>query len=654
VSTPAPPRENDEAEPVATALLATPRHRFREVERPRGRRLAALSLAALGVVYGDIGTSPLYALRECFHPVHGLAPTPEAVLGILSLIFWALVLVVTVKYVVFVMRLDNRGEGGIMALLALVLATRRTRRRPRRSLFVALGLFGAALLYGDGIITPAISVLGAVEGLGVAAPGLEAYVPGLAVAILLALFALQPRGTARIGGLFGPIMLVWFVTIAALGVAGIARAPEVLAAVNPGYGLGLFVEHGWAGFLVLGAVVLAVTGAEALYADLGHFGARPIRLAWLGLVFPALVLNYFGQGALVLRRPDAAASPFYLLAPEWFRSPLLLIATLAAIVASQALISGAFSLTQQAIQLRYAPRMAIVHTSRREIGQIYLPAVNHLLAAGCVLVVLAFRSSSALGAAYGIAVTGTMAITTLLFSVMARDRWGWPWWAAGLATGLFLVVDLAFFGANLVKVERGGWVPLVLAAGLYTVMETWNRGTRLVTRRLDGAAVPLDEFIAAVRRRPPARVPGTAVILTHDVAGAPLVLQHHLRHNKALHERVVLLSVLVEAVPEVDDSTRVESEAREEGFFQVRARYGFMERANVPAIVRRCCRDLKVDPGEVTYIVSRARLVPTGPMPMMRWRKRLFAFMARNAAAATDFFHIPPHQVVELGAHVEF
>jgi KUP system potassium uptake protein len=645
---------NEDAEPVATALLARPRHPYRDVEHPRGRRLAALSLAALGVVYGDIGTSPLYALRECFNPARGLRPTPEAVLGVLSLIFWALVVVVTVKYVVFIMRLDNRGEGGIMALLALVLATRRTRRRPRRALFVGLGLFGTALLYGDGIITPAISVLSAVEGLEVAAPGLEAYVPALAVAILIALFALQHRGTARVGGLFGPIMLIWFATIAALGVAGIARAPQVLVAVNPGYGLRLFAEHGWTGFLVLGAVVLAVTGAEALYADLGHFGARPIRLAWLGLVFPALVLNYFGQGALVLRQPETAASPFYRLAPAWFRSPLLLLATLAAIVASQALISGAFSLTQQAIQLRYAPRMTVVHTSRREIGQVYVPLVNRLLAAGCVLVVLAFRSSSALGAAYGIAVTGTMAITTLLFYVMARDRWGWPRGAAWLVAGLFLFVDAAFLGANLVKVEHGGWVPLVLAAGLYVVMETWNRGARLVTRRLDGAAVPLDEFIAAVRRRPPARVPGTAVILTHDVGGAPLVLQHHLHHNKALHERVVLLSVLVEGVPEVDDATRVESETLPEGFFRVRARYGFMERANVPAVVRRCCRDLRVDPGEVTYMVGRARLVPTGPMPMMRWRKGLFAFMARNAAAATDFFHIPPEQVVELGARIEF
>jgi KUP system potassium uptake protein len=620
----------------------------------RGRRLAALSLAALGVVYGDIGTSPLYALRECFNPAHGLPPTPEAVLGVLSLVLWALLVVVTVKYVLFVVRLDNRGEGGIMALLALVLATRRTRRRPHRTLVAGLALFGAALLYGDGVITPAISVLGAVEGLEVAAPALGGHAAPLAVAILLALFALQRRGTARVGALFGPVMLAWFVTIAALGVGGIARAPEVLAAVNPAHGGRLLVEHGWAGFLVLGAVVLAVTGAEALYADLGHFGARPIRLVWLGLVLPALVLNYLGQGALILRQPDAAPSPFYLLAPPWFRAPLLLIATLAAVIASQALISGAFSLTQQAIQLRYVPRMAIVHTSREEVGQVFLPLVNGLLAAGAVAVVLGFGSSSALSAAYGIAVTGTMAVTTVLLYVMARDRWEWPRWRAGLVAGLFLVVDAAFLGANLVKVEHGGWVPLVLAAGLWVVMDTWNRGARLVTRRLDGAAVPLDEFIAAVRRGRPPRVPGTAVFLTHDVTGAPLVLQHHLRHNKVLHERVVLLAVLVEEVPVVAEASRVESEALPEGFFRVRARIGFMERASVPAIVRRCCRDLRVDPGEVTYVMGRARLVPTGPTPMVRWRKRLFAFMARNAAAAPDFFAIPPSQVVELGARIEF
>src|SRR5262245_662873 len=616
-----PARPTSEAgdESVATTLFPVRRHFTGEAPGPNGRRLAALSLAALGVVFGDIGTSPLYAFRECFHPDHGIAAAPAAVYGVLSLIVWALILIVSVKYVAFIMRLDNHGEGGILALLALVQRTQRRGGRPQRALVVGLGLFGAALLYGDGVITPAISVLSATEGLEIASPGFEPYVVPTALVILFALFMLQRRGSARVGSIFGPIMVVWFATIAALGVVEIAQAPEVLGAINPWHGVRFLGAHGAAGFLVLGAVVLAVTGAEALYADLGHFGRTPIRLVWFVAVFPALVLNYFGQGALVLRAPEAVQNPFYLLAPAWFRYPLLVIATLAAIVASQALISGAFSLTHQAIQLRYCPRLTVVHTSRMEIGQVYVPAVNSALMVACLLVVLGFRSSSNLGAAYGIAVTGTMAITTVLFYLIARSRWHWSMAHAGAIAGLFLVVDLAFFAANIVKIERGGWMPLVIAGAAFLLMETWKQGGRLLTATLDRGAVPLDGFLAEIARTRPVRVPGTAVYLTHATTTVPLVLLHHYRHAAVLHERIVLLSVIVEEIPEVDDRTRVRSEALSDGFYRVRATYGFMERADVPAIVRRCCRDLDVAAGDVTYYLGRARLVPTGPMPMMRW-----------------------------------
>jgi KUP system potassium uptake protein len=622
-------------------------------EKDGPRRLAALSLAALGVVYGDIGTSPLYAFRECFNPQHGLAPTAAAVYGVLSLISWSLILIVSMKYVVFIMRLDNRGEGGILALLALVLLTRRRDRSPQRRVFLAIGLFGAALLYGDGVITPAISVLGATEGLEIAAPGFAPYVVPASAVILVGLFLVQHRGTARVGGIFGPVMLAWLVTIAVLGAVEIARVPEILAALNPWYGARLLAEHGWRGFLALGAVVLAVTGAEALYADMGHFGRTPIRLAWFALVFPALVLNYFGQGALLLRSPEAVRNPFYLLAPSWFQYPLLVIATLAAIIASQALISGAFSLTRQAVQLRFSPRLTVVHTSRSEAGQVYVPAVNRALMVGCLLIVFAFQSSSALGAAYGIAVTGTMAITTLLFYVIARDRWGWSRWRAVGVAGIFLAIDLAFLGANAVKIGDGGWVPLAIAGGMFILMETWNRGSRLLTGVLSRAAIPLDEFIAELERVPPPRVPGTAVFLTNEVEGAPLVLQHHLRHNKALHERVILLSVVTEEIPEVDDERRMASESLPQGFYRVRVHYGFMEHPDVPEIVAHCCDHVAVDPEQTTFYLGRTHVVPTGRGPMMAWRKRLFHLMARNGASVTDFFKIPPNRVVELGAQIE-
>ncbi len=621
---------------------------------PTGWRLATLSLTALGIVYGDIGTSPLYALRECFNPEHGLAVRPDTVFGVLSLIVWSLILVVSVKYLLVIMKLDNDGEGGILALLALMLLTRRRRQQGRGGVLVALGLFGAALLYGDGVITPAISVLSAAEGLEVAAPAFKPYVVPATVVILFLLFFFQSRGTARVGGVFGPIMIVWFTTIGVLGGVEIVRSPIILAAFNPWHGLRFLFEHGTAGFLVLGAVVLAVTGAEALYADMGHFGRKPIRLVWFGFVLPALLLNYFGQAALLLSAPEAVQNPFYLLAPPALLYPLVIISTLATIVASQALISGAFSLTQQCVQLRYSPRVTIVHTSRSEAGQIYVPEVNWALMVGCLLLVLGFESSSALGAAYGIAVTGTMAITTLLFYAIARRRWAWSRWQAGAVAGGFLVIDLAFLGANLVKVEHGGWVPLVIASGVYLLMTTWNRGNELFTNLLANQAIPIDRFIDQVAQSRPPRVPGTAVFLTPNVQGAPLVLQHHLRHNKVLHQNVLLLSIVTDEVPEVAENTRIESETLREGFHRVRAHYGFMERPDVQHVVAVCCERGVGDPEQTTYYLGRSRLLPTGPSPMMRWRKRLFSFMARNAGSITDFFNIPPNRVVELGARLEF
>ena len=606
-------------------------------------------MTALGVVYGDIGTSPLYAFRACFNTEYALSPTIPTVYGVLSLIVWSLILVVSVKYIAFVMRLDNRGQGGIVALLALL------RQRRRRGLLTALGLFGAALLYGDGIITPAISVLSAAEGLEIATPAFKPYVLPSTLLILFLLFFFQKYGTARVGGVFGPIMLAWFGTIATLGVLEIVRGPAILRALSPWYGVQFLLDHGTAGFLVLGAVVLVVTGAEALYADMGHFGRTPIRLAWFTLVLPALLLNYFGQGALVLRVPDAVQNPFYLLAPRSLLYPIVAIATLATVVASQALISGAFSLTQQCVQLHYSPRVSIIHTSRSAMGQIYIPEVNTALMIGCLLLVLGFESSDALGAAYGVAVTGTMTITTVLFYAIARQRWHWSaLWASALA-GAFLAIDLAFFGANIVKLTRGGWVPLAIGGGVFLLMSTWNRGTELFRGYLSQAAVPMDRFLEEVERAKPPRVRGTAVFLTPNVDGAPLVLQRHLRYNKALHEEIILLSIITEEVPEVEHDKRVTIEALPQGFHRARAYYGFMERSDVQEIVA-ICRDLgiKAEPEETTYYLGSAQLLSTGPAAMMRWRKRLFSFMARNASAATDFFNIPPNRVVELGTRIEF
>ncbi len=619
-----------------------------------GRRaLASTALAALGVVYGDIGTSPLYALKECFAPEYGLAPTASNVLGVLSLIFWSLNFVVSLKYLTFIMEADNRGEGGIMALLALL--------RPRRRrggvlpLLTGIGLFGAALLYGDGVITPAISVLGAVEGIAVAAPQIPPWVvPIVSSAILVALFMFQRRGTARVGAVFGRVMVAWFTSIALLGVHGILRHPEVLAAVNPWHAIDFFLRDGLRGFLILGAVVLVVTGGEALYADMGHFGKRPIRLAWFAVVLPALVLNYFGQGALLLDQPSAAVNPFYSLVPGWALYPMVAIATAAAVVASQALISGAFSLTRQAVQLGYCPRVTIRHTSQTEIGQIYLPGVNRLLGVACVLLVLTFRSTNHLASAYGIAVTGTMTITTILFCVVARDRWLWPRWRVLAVGGLFLSVDLAFLGANIIKIAKGGWFPILIALGVYLVMTTWKRGRQIVAKILSDSSLPMDLFLSDIARRQPPRVPGTAVFMTSNPTGVPVVLLHHLKHNKVLHQTVVIMSIEGEEIPQVPADERVTVEVLGDGFYKVVGRYGFMETPDVPALLASVERHgLRARPGETSFYLGRETLLPGGPAKLAVWRKILFIVMARNAQSATAFFNLPPNRVLELGAQIQ-
>jgi KUP system potassium uptake protein len=601
-------------------------------------------------------------MRECFKLEHGLAPAPNNVYGVLSLIVWSLIVIVSIKYIIFIMRADNNGEGGILALLALILQKqRRDADSFRRKTIIALGLIGAALLYGDGVITPAISVLSAVEGLEVVAPQSRHLVLPLTVAILAGLFFFQQHGTAKVGRIFGPVMVVWFATIGGLGLAEILQAPQVLAAANPLYGVEFFLRHGHAGFVLLGAVVLAVTGAEALYADMGHFGKRPIRLAWFLLVLPALLANYFGQGALILRDPANAVNPFYLLAPSALQYPLIALATIAAIIASQALISGAFSLTQQSVQLGYSPRVQIVHTSQSETGQIFVPEVNRALGLGCILVVLMFRSSSALAAAYGIAVTGTMTITTILFYVLARSHWQWSVWRAGALAAFFLIIDLAFFSANMLKIVQGGWVPLVIALGIFTLMTTWQRGRLIVRSLLVDASIPLEVLLRDLgdentdKRFKPPRVPGTAVFLASESKDAPLVLLHHLKHNKVLHENVVLLSIVSAQVPEVPIAERIEVMCFPHNFARVKAKYGFMQTPNVPEILALAAeRGIVAKPSETTFYLGRENLIPTGNKPLARWRKRLFIFMQRNARPATEFFGIPPNRVVELGAQMEF
>ncbi|MFL5391924.1 MAG: potassium transporter Kup [Myxococcales bacterium] len=624
--------------------------------RKANRQLLGLALGALGVVYGDIGTSPLYALREAFHSHggHALEVNHDNILGLLSLVFWALIIVISVKYLLFVMRADNRGEGGILALMALVPPKLRDVQGGRWAL-LAMGLFGAALLYGDGMITPAISVLSAVEGLHVATPFFDRAVVPITLAILVGLFLIQRKGTAGIGAVFGPVMLLWFTTLAVLGLMWSLRQPEVFSAVNPAYAFKFFLINRWTGFLTLGAVTLVVTGGEALYADMGHFGRRPIQLAWFTMVLPCLLLNYFGQGALLLRRPEAVANPFYLLAPRWALYPLLILATLAAIVASQALISGVFSLAQQAVQLGFSPRTTIVHTSAREHGQIYVPQINKLLMVGTLLIVAGFKSSGALGAAYGIAVTGTMAITTLLFAVVARTRWGWPLWRVVALATFFFVFDFAFLGANALKIVQGGWVPLAIATGVLTLMTTWKVGRERLYEIMKGRSLPIELLLSEIERRPPPRVAGTAVFLTSDAEGASVVLLHHLKHNKALHEQVVLLSVKPADVPYVEGEERVTVKPLGQGFFRVVIRSGFMETPDVPELLALGAEHgLRTKLMETSYYLGREQLIPAGTAKMAGWRKKLFVLMSRNAQSAARFFGLPSNRVVELGAQIEF
>ncbi len=624
----------------------------REEKLPRAK-LIALGLTALGIVYGDIGTSPLYAVRACFAGTRTVALDRPDILGVLSLIFWSLVIVISVKYLLYVMRADNRGEGGILALMALVHPGERDFGRSRRIL-VGLGLFGAALLYGDGTITPAISVLSAVEGLDVATTSLSSYVVPITVAILIGLFALQRRGTAGIGAIFGPVMLLWFTVLATLGVRGIMGDPSVLAALLPTHAIAFFAHAGWRGYAVLGTVFLVVTGGEALYADMGHLGKRPIRSAWFVVVLPALLLNYFGQGALLLRDPDALVNPFYRLAPGWALWPLVGLATLATVIASQAVVSGAFSLTRQAIQLGYCPRLPILHTSKEEIGQVYVPAVNGLLLIFTVALVLGFRHSTNLAAAYGMAVSTTMVITTVLAWVVARDQWHWPWGVVLVISLVFLAIDLAFLGANLLKVTQGGWFPLLIAAIIFILMTTWQQGRRSVSRRLGEGKVELDKFLDSEAVRGLPRVPGVAVFLTGTSTGTPTALRQHVRHNKVLHETVVLLTVVVRNVPHIGGENRVTIKDRGHGIFRVIGVVGYLDSPSVPEILRRCReQEMKIDPNQVSYYVGREITIPTSWHGFSLWRGRLYAFMDRNAQPITTFFQIPHHRVIEIGTEVE-
>ncbi len=615
--------------------------------RPSPRYLLTLALGALGVVYGDIGTSPLYALRESL--AHGLNPTPETVLGLLSLIFWSLALVISLKYVTFVLRADNGGEGGILALTAL-LTPFKLRRGSTRWLLILLGIFGTALLYGDGIITPAISVLSAVEGLELALPTLTPYVVPIAIVILILLFLIQPRGTGAVGQLFGPIMIVWFLTLAVLGVIHIADNPSVLAGLSPGYAVGFFVTHGWQGFLVLGSVFLVTTGGEALYADMGHFGKRPIRLAWFALVLPALLLNYFGQGALVLEHPEFADNPFYRMAPAWALLPLVVLSTLATIIASQALISGAFSLSMQAMRLGYTPRLNIRHTSAQERGQIFVPTINWLLMVACIGLVLGFRESSNLAAAYGIAVSLTMIITTLLFIVLVQKVWNWPGYVVIPLALLFLSIDAAFLTANLFKIPQGGWFPLVIGVIVFTQLTTWKRGTALVTQRLREGSLEIGTFLQQLTKNPPKRVPGIAVFMTRNINAVPPALLSNLKYNHVLHQTTVLLDVVTEDVPRVQQAERTQVKPLEQGFYQVSLHFGFMEVSDVPKTLAKIVHeDICFDPECTNYFLGSQTLFATTHPGMALWRERLFIAMYRNAGSAIDYFKLPPERVMEVG-----
>ncbi|HDS1679099.1 TPA: potassium transporter Kup [Pseudomonas putida] len=616
-------------------------------------RSLGLLVAAVGVVYGDIGTSPLYTLKEVFTGGYGVPVNHDGVLGILSLILWSLLWVVSFKYVMFILRADNQGEGGTMALTAL--ARRATAAYPRlRALMVVCGLIGASLFYGDSMITPAVSVLSAVEGMGLAFEGIDHWVVPISLVVLVALFLVQKHGTDKIGKLFGPIMVVWFLALAALGAHGISQSPEVLKAFNPGWAVNFFIVHPGMGVAILGAVVLALTGAEALYADMGHFGRKPIARAWFALVLPALVLNYFGQGAILLQNPEAARNPFYLLAPGWALLPMVGLATMATVIASQAVISGAFSLTRQAIQLGYIPRMQIQHTSSDEQGQIYIGAVNWTLMVGVVLLVIGFESSGALAAAYGVAVTGTMLMTTILVSAVMLLLWKWPPVLAVPILVGFLVVDGLFFAANVPKIVQGGAFPVLAGGVLFLLMSTWKRGKQILVERIDEGGLPLPVFISSIRVQPPHRVEGTAVFLTARADAVPHALLHNMLHNQVLHSQVVLLTVVSEDRPRVPEQDRFEVEAYGDGFFRVLLHFGFMDEPDVPAALKLCHLDeLDFSPMRTTYFLSRETVIASRLEGMSRWRGNLFAFLLKNANGNLRFFNLPLNRVIELGTQVE-
>ena len=617
-----------------------------------GKRLAALALAALGVVYGDIGTSPLYAMKEVFAGNHPIPVSEANLFGALSLFFWALILVVSVKYVMFIMRADNRGEGGIMALIALAL--RDVQGKPGQAKTVAIvGILGAAMFYGDGMVTPAISVLAAVEGLEVAAPGLHAYVIPVTLLVLFALFFVQKSGTGKMGIAFGPVMLLWFATLAVLGIVNIAANPTILHALSPVYGVEFLLANKAMALVAMGNVVLAVTGAEALYADMGHFGRKPISRAWFAFVLPALVLNYFGQGALILGDAEAAKNPFYLSAPEWALYPLIGLATLATVIASQAVISGAFSVTRQAMQLGFVPRLDVQHTSEKQQGQIYLPAVNWGLMVAVMILVLGFKSSNNLAAAYGIAVTGDMVITSLLATVVVARAWGWGWPRSIALFSCFLAVELVFLAANILKIPDGGWFPLVAGIGVFVLMTTWKRGRQLLSDRLKGERLELAPFIESLAMSMPTRVPGTAVFLNADPKGVPHALLHNLMHNKVLHERVVLLSVQFYDLPYVPEIDRIEVKKMRENFWSVVVQYGFMDEPDIPAALERCTEaGLECSALDTSYFIGRETLIPKLDSDMAFWREKLFVALFRNAGSATAYFRIPTNRVVELGTQV--
>jgi len=622
---------------------------------PHRKATAGLVLGAIGVVFGDIGTSPLYALQTAFGPEHGIPMNADNVMGILSLIVWSMTWVITLKYLFVMMRADNNGEGGILALLALAL--RETRRFPRlRWTIIGIGIFGAAMFYGDSMITPSITVLSAVEGLEIAAPGVSHFVIPIALGVLAFLFFIQSHGTAKVGAFFGPVMIVWFLAIGALGAWRLSDNPAVLQAVKPIYAVDFVLQYPLLGFLVLGAVFLTLTGGEALYADMGHFGKRPIRIAWLCLVFPALLLNYFGQSAFVLAHPDAIANPFYRMVPDWATLPMVVLATCAAVIASQAVISGAFSVTRQAIQLGYIPRLEVLHTSERAIGQIYVPLVNWILFIAVVLLVIGFGSAVSLGNAYGIAVASTMVIECFLAMVVARLIWKWPLPLVIVVMGLFLLVDSVFLASNAAKFLSGGWFPLLIGSVVFTLLMTWKRGRLLMFRRLTEQGIPLKPFLESLDAHPPQKVSGTAIFMTSSADSVPHALLHNLKHNKVLHEQTVFLTIVPHDVPFVPVEDRVQFERLVNGFYKLEAWYGFKEQPNIDEILAACRMryGFAFDVMETSFFLSRETVIPTSDTPgMALWRDHLFAWMTRNATRATDFFNIPANRVVELGTHIE-